>query len=244
MKTLIVANWKCNPKTFAEAKQLFNSIKRGIKKIKNVEVVICPPFIYLPQLLKAKSFSLIPKLGAQDCFWQEGAFTGEISAKMLKNLGVNYVIVGHSERRKHFAESDRMINKKLKAALKAKLKSIFCIGEKEKERKAGKTFFALKKQLKKGLKSIKKAFFKNLIIAYEPVWAIGTGKPCEIPDAKEVNLFLKKIFKNIPVLYGGSINSKIAKNYIKEANFDGLLVGGASLKAEEFIKIIKSCSAC
>jgi triosephosphate isomerase len=241
MKILIVANWKCNPTTLAEAKLLFESVKRGIKNLKNVEVVICPPFIYLSNLLTPKPYTLLyPKLGAQDCFWEEkGAFTGEISPLMLKNLGCEYIIIGHSERRK-LGETDEMINKKLKSALKAKLKPILCIGETLEERKKGKTFIVLKNQLKKALINSSTHQLINLILAYEPVWAIGTGKPCGISEAKEANLFIKKIVKNIPLLYGGSINSKIAKDYIQEANFQGLLVGSASLNPKEFIKIIKS----
>jgi len=240
MKPLIIANWKMNPQELKEAKRLFNFVKRGIKKIKNVEIVICPPFVYLPNLLIPKTYNQNPKLGAQDVFWEEkGAFTGEISAKMLKNLGCEYVIVGHSERRK-LGETDEMINKKLKAALKAKLKPILCIGETERERKEGKTFKVLKAQLKATLKNISNAKLQtsNLVLAYEPVWAIGTGNPCRPEDATKVLFFLRK-FTKVPILYGGSVNSKNAKDYIK-VGFDGLLVGGASLDSKEFIEIIKS----
>ena len=244
MEKLIIGNWKCNPTSLNEAKKLFNLAKRGIKKIKNVEVVICPPFSYLSLI----SSFLVPrssfKLGAQNCFWEEkGAFTGEISPLMLKDLGCKYVIVGHSERRT-LGETDEIINKKLKAVLKAKLTPILCIGETAKERKKGKTFKVLRKQIKTALNFPKYEILntKYLIVAYEPVWAIGTGKPCGIEEAREVRLFIKSILKNVPVLYGGSVTSKNGKDYLKEANFDGLLVGGASLKAKEFVKIIKSIS--
>ena len=255
MKRIIVANWKMNPETLLEAKKLFSSIKNWLGKnfnaLKNIEVVICPPFVYLgsfSKLLKTKTPKLKPKLGAQDLFWEEkGAFTGEISPKMLKNLGVEYVIVGHSERRKILRESDEMINKKLKTAIKAKLKPILCIGETEKERKAGKTFKLLKAQLKMALKNISNIELQtsNLILAYEPIWAIGTGNPCKPEDAKEVLMFLKKFTRSLvystnhPLLYGGSVNSQNAKEYIR-VGFDGLLVGGASLNENEFIEIIKS----
>ena len=255
MKRIIVANWKMNPETLPQAKKLFHSIKDWIEKnfnaLKNIEIVICPPFIYLESLskfLKAKTYNLKPKLGAQDLFWEEkGAFTGEISPKMLKNFGVEYVIVGHSERRHILKETDEMIAKKLKAAIKNKLKPILCIGETEKERKEGKTFKVLKTQLKKALIYSSTHQLINLILAYEPVWAIGTGNPCKPEDAKEVLIFLKKTTHLLinssahQLLYGGSVNSQNAKEYIK-VGFDGLLVGGASLNKKEFIEIIKSTS--
>jgi triosephosphate isomerase len=250
IQKLIVANWKMNPQSLAEARKLFNSVKSWVKRhsnvLKNIGIIICPPFVYLSNIISSNLQHLTSNiyLGAQDLFWEEkGAFTGEISPKMLKNLSCQYVIVGHSERRK-LGESDEMINKKLKAAIKAKLKPILCIGETEKERKFGKTFQVLKNQLKKALKGTSniKLQTSNLVIAYEPVWAIGTGNPCKPENAKEVLLFLRKIVK-FPILYGGSVNSKIAKDYI-EVGFDGLLVGGASLDPKEFIEIIKNVAKC
>jgi triosephosphate isomerase len=248
MKKLIVANWKMNPQSLLEAKKLFLSIKNGIKKntalLKKTEIIICPPFVYLEplsKLLKPKTYNLKPKLGAQDLFWEKmGAFTGEISPMMLKNLGVEYVIVGHSERRHILKETDEMIAKKLEAAIKNKLKPILCIGETEKERKSGKTFKSLKNQLNSAIQNLKPTTYnlKPIIIAYEPVWAIGTGNPCKPEDAKEVLIFLKKLTQS-SILYGGSVNSQNAKDYI-EVGFDGLLVGGASLNKKEFIKIIKN----
>ena len=239
MKPLVVANWKMNPPTLAKANLLFNTIVKKVKHLKNAEVVICPPFIYLPYFLNSKfPFSNL-KIGAQDCFWEEkGAFTGEVSAAMLKDLGCQYVILGHSERRKYFGETDEMINKKIKAAIVAKLKPILCIGETKEEKEVGKTFEVLQSQLKKALFFIPNSKF--LIVAYEPVWAIGTGKACGIFRAKKMNLFIRKIVKNIPILYGGSVNSENAKDYIEKADFDGLLVGKVSLDAEEFGKIVKS----
>jgi triosephosphate isomerase len=276
MPRLIVANWKMNPQSLPEAKKLFNSIKNWVKRnsnvLKNIRIIICPPFVYLEslsKLLRTKSCKLKAELGAQDLFWEDsdpptplppsrrapkGAFTGEISPKMLKNLGVGYVIVGHSERRKILEETDEMINKKLKAAIKAKLKPILCIGETLEERKKGKTFKILKSQLTKALyhlttqpliHSATKPL-RHLILAYEPVWSIGTGNPCKPKDAKEVLTFLRKLTQPLfhsttqpLILYGGSVNSKNAKDYI-EVGFDGLLVGGASLDSKEFIGIIKS----
>jgi len=243
-KSLIVANWKMNPATLKESKRLFNSVKEGIKNVKNTEVVICPPFIYLPVLKsEAKGPSFAISFGGQSCFWEEkGAFTGEVSPTMLKGLGCQYVILGHSERRKYFQETDEMINKKIKAALKAKLKPILCIGETESEKKSGKTLYILKKQLTSAFKNTPKSLILNskFSIAYEPIWAIGTGNFCDPLKAKKILLFLRKTIKKNPILYGGSVNSQNARDYIKVSGFQGLLVGGASLDAKEFIKIVKS----
>lgn len=226
-----------NPQTLAEAQELFNKISEGIKNNKKVEVVICPPFTFIFNL---KSANLNLKLGAQTCFWEEnGAYTGEISPKMLKDLGCEYVIIGHSERRIILGETDEMINKKIKAAIKAGLKVILCIGETAEENMAGKTEEILKKQLNEGLKSIAGL---NLLVAYEPVWAIGGGNLCNTQAAKKSRLFLKATLKEIPVLYGGSVDSECALSYIKESGFNGLLVGGASLVPKEFIEIIEKAN--
>ncbi len=257
MKPLIVANWKCNPTTLKEAKALFNSVGKGIKNIKNVEVVICPPFVYLPVLIGAsasarrkENFSRLA-FGSQNCFWEEkGAFTGEISPRMLKDIGVKYVILGHSERRIYLSETDQMINKKIKLVLKTKLNPILCIGETKEERNQGRTQEVLKNQLISALLNISKSIIQSskFSIAYEPIWAIGTGKACETNEAQTMGLFIRKIIaqlyggfisKKVQILYGGSINSKNALSYIKEARMQGLLVGGASLNKQEFIQIIK-----
>jgi triosephosphate isomerase len=242
MKIFLVGNWKLNPETLARAKSLFGGIEKNFKKtpevFKKEEIVLCPPFLYLSEIknliLKSR---LKVHLGAQNCFFEEkGAFTGEISPKMLKSLGVKYVILGHSERKKILKESDEMINKKVLAVLKEKLVPILCVGETEKERKSGKTFFVLKNQLKEGLKNVNQ--IEKIILAYEPVWAIGTKNPCDPESAKKILVFLRKFLKEIPILYGGSVNSKNAKDYIK-VGFNGLLVGGASLDAKEFVKIAR-----
>ena len=250
MKPLIIANWKMNPQTLVEAKKLFNLVKRGTRDVDNVGVVICPPFVYLSNIQHLKSNI---QVGAQDCFWEEkGAFTGEVSAPMLKNLGVKYVIVGHSERRRYFGETDEIINKKLKAALKAGLKPILCVGETEKERKNNKTNQVIRRQLVRNLRGIEnwKLKIENLAIAYEPVWAIGTGNPCRVEDASRAFVFIQnvlakiynsKITARVRIIYGGSVNSQNAAGYIKKAKMHGLLVGGASLDPKEFVKIIKSC---
>jgi triosephosphate isomerase len=244
-KNLIIANWKCNPKSRIEAKRLFEGINKGAKKAKGVEVVVCAPFVYLSSFKFKVSSS---KLGAQDCFWeQKGAFTGEVSPAMLKNIGCEYVIIGHSERREYFGETDDIINLKIKAALGASLRPVLCIGEKKEEREHLKE--VLEGQLVSGLKELTTRQLNNLTIAYEPVWAIGTGDFCSIEDAFSACLLIKKFLitrygKNaagrIRILYGGSVNSKNASFYIKESKMRGLLVGGASLNVVEFGKIISS----
>lgn len=245
MKSIIIANWKCNPVEEKEAINLFESVKKGVKNIKNTHIVICPPFVYMPRFKGVD-------MGSQDVFFEEkGAYTGEISSLMLKDLGCKYAIIGHSERRKYFNETDDLVNKKIKSALKSGLIPIFCVGETEKERKNKETEKVVKRQIKKGLEGILSSMLNNLIIAYEPVWAIGTGNSCDTAEARKMNLFIKKILSDncnpqlsekTYILYGGSVNSSNAMGYIKEAEMNGLLVGGASLDSNEFIKIAKSAA--
>ena len=236
MENLIVANWKMNPASQKEAKEIFDAIREGAREM-NSEVVVCPPAVYL----YASGFGEgVISMGAQNVHFEEkGAFTGEISVSMLKDLGVEYIIIGHSERRKYFSETDEIINKKIKKALEAGLKVIFCIGEAAEEREAGKKNEVLERQLKVGLEGIE--YVDNLNVAYEPVWAIGTGNNCSVEETKESVNFIKGFLKeNTRVLYGGSVKSENSGSYIKEAGSNGLLVGGASLNAEEFVKIVKS----
>lgn len=247
-KLLAVGNWKMNPQTPKKANSLFEIVAGGVKKMKpkNTEVVVCPPFVYLSAL--SLRDSKILQLGAQDCFWdQSGAYTGEISPQMLKNLGCEYVIVGHSERRKRLNETDEMINAKTIAALDAGLKTILCIGEKEGER--DEVARILKIQLQKNLKGIKTSVLARFTIAYEPVWAIGTGDPCRPKDAREARIYIERILTDlfgkqhaakIRIIYGGSVTSKIARSYIDEGKMEGWLIGGASLHANEFLRIIGS----
>lgn len=172
MKNLIVANWKMNPQTYEEAEDLVKNIAKEVKKIKEVDVVICPPFTWLTDFSHKNKLSI--SFGAQNCFYEEkGAYTGEISAGMLKNSGVEYVIIGHSERRKYFAETDEIINKKIKAAINVELEQIFCIGETEEERNSNNQEIFVERQIKEGLKDV--ADIVGLVVVYEPVWAIGTG---------------------------------------------------------------------
>ncbi len=227
-KVFIVANWKMNPVTFKEAESLFVSVNKGIKKTKGSEVIVCPPFVYLDFLKKnQKGKKGKIRLGAQNCSYQEkGAFTGEISPVMLKKIGCEYVILGHFERRKYFSETDETINKKIKLVLKNGLKPILCINEIS--------------QIKKSLKGISKKGIEKILVAYEPAWAIGTGKACDYTQAKKFNYLIKEVLgKKHPTLYGGSINVQNALGYIQESEFSGLLIGGISLKPKEFIKTVE-----
>lgn len=249
-KTLIIANWKMNPSTAEEANRLFNYTKKGIDNMRKSEIVICPPFPFISFLdFKNSNF----KLGAQNCFTKEkGSFTGEVSALQLKSLNCNYVIIGHSERREYFNEPDEQVNKKIKIALKAGLTPIFCFGENKDQRNKNNIEKVLIKQIEKGLKDVKTKDISKIIFAYEPVWAIGTGHDCPLEEVQTINLFLKKIIfkkynlsvsKNISIIYGGSVNSKNARDFIKETGMSGILVGGASLKSKEFIKIVKEINS-
>lgn len=233
MKKIIIANWKMNPDSLNEAKKIFNKIKIAAEKLKKVETIICPPFTYL---------SALRTTGAQDVFYEDkGAYTGEISAKMLKDLGVKYVIIGHSERRE-MGETNEIINKKIKASLKAGLKIIFCVGEKKRDGEDEYLNF-VKNQINKGLKNIPKKFFKNLIIAYEPVWAISSQKGARADNpgsAFEIAVFIKRtLLQKIPILYGGSVNPENARGFLEQSGMNGLLVGSQSLIPENFIKILK-----
>lgn len=251
----IIANWKMNPVSSKKAEQLFLEVVNNLPKNKNLKLIFCPPFIWLPILI-SKSFKKIA-FGAQNIFWKGlaggGAFTGEISAAMVKNLGCKYVIIGHSERREYFNETDEIINNKIKLALNSKLKPILCIGEKEREHdEFGKPILPvqiLQSQLKIALKDIPKKGVKSFIIAYEPRWAIGTGFADTPENTFETVLFIKRfltqlygkaIVQQIPILYGGSVSSVNASLFLTRGGVDGLLVGGASLNAKEFLKIIDS----
>ena len=246
-KKIIVANWKMNPASLKEAKSLFSSAKKTANRLSNVETVICPPFIYLSEL--GHSMSKL-KLGAQDVsrFDFEGAHTGEVSAKMLKNSGIKYVIVGHSERRK-LGETNEIINKKLGISLSLGLKAIFCVGEEVKDEEGNFREF-IEQQINEGLKGLSQNLMKSLIIAYEPVWAISGNAKSKADDSESafrMAVLIRKILmdiagnelaRKIPVLYGGSVGSGNAKQFLKDGQMDGLLVGNKSLDKEEFKKIL------
>ncbi len=251
MKKLIIANWKCNPTTLKEAEKMMVGLKAGVKNNPSAslraEVVVCPPFVYLPTINNKLS---IIKLGAQNCFWENsGAFTGEVSVKMLKDLRVKYVILGHSERRNIMAETTEQVNKKIKAVLGVGLIPILCFGESLEEKQQGSSFISIEKELKEMLEKISKDDIAKIVFAYEPDWAIGTNNNCSADDALTMALFVKKLIgenygkkakDNIKVLYGGSVSSSNAKTYLENESIDGLLVGGTSLNIKEFLSIVKN----
>ncbi len=248
-KYLIAANWKMNPADSAEAEILFKAIKKETAKIKNVEIVICPPLTQLSAISYQLSANL--KLGAQNCFWEEkGAYTGEISPKMLKNLGCDFVILGHSERREFLSETNQTVNKKIQAALKNRLKTIVCVGEKERNANDF-DFEEIKTQILESFEGIKKASVQDIIIAYEPVWAIGSGQIPEENDIMKAVILIRRLFtemydqktaQKLKILYGGSVNSRNACNFISSSGINGFLIGKASLNAGEFVRIVKAIS--
>lgn len=256
MKT-IIANWKMHL-TVRESLALTRSVMLSLRGKATVpEVVLCPSFTALEAVHKATSKSRV-KLGAQDVFWEEkGAFTGEISPRQLKELGVSLVIVGHSERRAPGGESDAMVNKKVIAVLAAGLTPIICVGETKTERQAGKAESVVRAQVKAALANLplpllKKEGPRTLIFAYEPVWAIGTGDPATPADAVAMHQLIRATAeagvagikpKQIRVLYGGSVDGQNAYSFLREPEIDGLLVGGASLKTAEFEQILSSTLA-
>ena len=245
---LIAGNWKMY-KDHNQAYSLALALKERLIDISSVKVVLCPPFTSLQAVsLALKGSSLF--LGAQNIYWEtEGAFTGEISPLMLLSLGCKYVIIGHSERRNLFQETNKTINLKLRAALKEHITPIFCIGETLQERERGKTELVIEEQLKEGLYDFSEELISRLVLAYEPIWAIGTGKTATPKQANDVHLFIRKkieerfglqIASSITILYGGSVKPENAKDLLKEPEIDGALVGGASLNEDSFEKIIRS----
>jgi triosephosphate isomerase len=218
-----------------------------LAKDTKAEVILCVPYIDLfYSLLIAQGTNI--KIGAQNMHWEEkGAFTGEISGQMLKSLGVEYVIIGHSERRTYFAETDEIVNKKIKQALANGLKPIVCVGETLEQREKGITKEVVTSQIEKALEGVTEEEISNIIIAYEPIWAIGTGKTASKEDANEsicqirekiVKIYGQNVANRVIIQYGGSVNSNNAKELFEMSDIDGALIGGASLKAEEFAKIV------
>ena len=246
-KVVIAGNWKMN-KTRPEAKALIEELKPIAAKA-TCDVVICVPFTNLETAIEATKGSNI-KVGAQNChFEKSGAFTGEISADMLAEMGVEYVVLGHSERRQYFAETDETVNKRTKAALEAGLKPIVCVGELLWERECNITEEVIARQIKLDLFDISAEDVKKCVIAYEPVWAIGTGKTATADQAEEVCAFIRATLAKIydaatadavTIQYGGSMNAANAAELVSKTNVDGGLIGGASLKAADFTTIIKA----
>jgi len=238
-KKLIIANFKMSPATEKECLDLFRHYQNTAKKLKNVEFVMAPPFVFLPAILKEKGM-----VAAQDCFYEDsGAYTGEISPLMLKNMGVKYIIVGHSERRQ-LGETDELISKKLQAVLRNALVPILCVGETKEEKEEGKTKEIIERQITNALENCKFKI-KNLIVAYEPVWAIGRGL-AENPDSASATMNfisseIKKIISKaeITIIYGGSVDATNISGFLKKPIIGGALVGGASLKKEEFARVLE-----
>lgn len=231
-----------------EAKALVEDLKGRVQDVKNVEVVVCPPFISLMAVRDAIAGSII-QLGAQNVYWEKsGAFTAEVSAPMLKSVGCTYVIIGHSERRTYFGETDNTVNKRIFAALAEGLKPIVCVGETLEEREAGKTFDVIRRQMTGGLANLSQEQMIPIVIAYEPVWAIGTGKTATPDQAQEVHAFIRKLLAELfgdvtaeatRIQYGGSVKADNASELMGQPDIDGALVGGASLKADSFEGIVK-----
>lgn len=246
-KTVIAGNWKMN-KTPAEAKALIEEMK-PLVKTDAADVVLCVPFVDLSVALEAAKGSNI-KIGAENCHFEEsGAYTGEISANMLKEMGVEYVIVGHSERRQYFGETNETVNLRAKAAIAKGLIAIICVGETLAEREQGITKELVALQVKTALKDFTEDMLKSTIIAYEPVWAIGTGKTATSDQAEEVcaiirntvaELYSKSAADGLTIQYGGSMNPKNAEELLSKEDVDGGLIGGASLKAADFSVIVKA----
>jgi triosephosphate isomerase len=247
-KVIIAGNWKMN-KTASEAKKLIEELKPLVAELNNVEIGVAPPFTSLAAAVEAAKGSNI-KVGAQNVHWAtNGAFTGEISAAMLKEVGVDFVITGHSERRQYFGETDETVNQRTKAALAAGLQVIVCIGELLEEREGNKTECVLETQLKGGLNGISAEDMANIVIAYEPVWAIGTGKTATPEMAEETQAFCRKVLADmygqaladtVRIQYGGSMKADNSGELVAQADIDGGLIGGASLDAASFAALIKN----
>ncbi len=252
-KTIIAGNWKLY-KTISEAIELANGLKRELFKLDSsaLDIVVCPVYTSLSEVSEVVGDSNIA-MGAQDAYWQdEGAFTGEVSVKMLKDVGCKYIIIGHSERRQFFGETNDTVNKKLKAVLAAGLTPIVCVGEMLAEREGGKTFSVIEDHVKNGLAGLSASDAVKAVIAYEPVWAIGTGKTATPAQAQEVHAYIRgllgKIFgketaDQIRIQYGGSVKPDNIEELMRQPDVDGALVGGASLKVDSFSDLVKKAAA-
>ncbi len=248
MRTPLVAgNWKMN-KLVGEAVETANQLERLLADTDGVDIVVCPPFTALHAVGKTLAGSFL-QLGAQDCYIKgSGAYTGEVSPQMLLDVGCTWTIVGHSERRQYFHETDELLNAKLRFALESGLKVIFCIGETLQERQTGRMCDVLARQVRKGLEGLQEKDFVRTAIAYEPVWAIGTGITATPEQAEEAHAFVRELIEkefgetvaqSVRIQYGGSVTPENIKGLMAQQNIDGALVGGASLKAETFSKIVR-----
>jgi triosephosphate isomerase len=242
-RQIMAGNWKMN-KNIAEAVDLASKLKAALAGVEDKEIVVCPTAVCLQSVADTLSDSEIA-VGAQNIHWEDtGAYTGEISAPMIKSAGCSYVIIGHSERRQYFGETDETVNKKLASAIKHCLTPIVCVGETLEQREKDLTFKVIENQIKNGLLGIDEKDLQRSVIAYEPVWAIGTGKTATPEQAQEVHAFIrsllpKSVAQDVRILYGGSVKPDNTSILMAKPDIDGALVGGASLKAEDFTKIVK-----
>ncbi len=247
-KMMIAGNWKMHNDN-AQALQLANQIKIKTTAVKATEIVICPPYTALSVVNDVVKGSNVV-LGAQNMFWEaQGAYTGEVSAAMLQSCGVQYVILGHSERRQYFGETDETVNKRLRAVLENGLKAIVCVGETLEEREAGRAREVIDSQVSGAFAGIEAAAFSSIVVAYEPVWAIGTGKTASPDQAQEIHAHIRgqiekqyghDVAMALRILYGGSVKPANARELLSRPDLDGALVGGACLKAETFVPIIQT----
>ncbi len=245
-KPIIAGNWKMF-KTTGEARELVRQLKESLADVDSVEVVVSPPFTALAAVVAELKGSNISVAG-QNMYWEEsGAYTGEVSPLMLKDIGCTHVIIGHSERRQFFNETDATVNKKVKAALKTGLTPIVCVGETLEEREFGATMKVVERQIRDGLEGLAPQEMEKIVIAYEPIWAIGTGKTATPQQAEEVHHLIRSIIaqradsvaRNIRILYGGSVKPDNVDELMVQPDIDGALVGGASLKADSFVRIVR-----
>jgi len=249
-KPIIAGNWKMN-NTIKAAVELVNGLKRELSNVETVDIVVCPAFTALSDVNEITMDSNIA-LGAQNIFWEEkGAFTAEIAPNMLVDAGCKYVIIGHSERRQYFAETNEIVSKRIKAALSVGLKPIVCVGEVLAEREAGKTFDVIKDHVTGSLAGLSNDDMRSIVLAYEPVWAIGTGKTATKEQAQEVHKYIRGLLKELfndevasetRIQYGGSVKPENIKELMSQEDLDGALVGGASLKIDSFSAIVKGAS--
>jgi triosephosphate isomerase (TIM) len=246
-KKILAANWKMNL-THSEAESYFDTFLSEIGQVNDVEVVIIPPFTAIPALVTASERMPAIRIGAQNMHWEKsGAFTGEVSGAMLRALYVKYVILGHSERRTLFGETDEIVNRKVRAALEAGLRPIFCIGESLQERDGGKIEEILGRQIRQGLEGVVLKDVPEVVLAYEPCWAIGTGRSATPNEAEEAHAFIRLVLSElfgaptadrVRIQYGGSVKPENAEDLMRQKNIDGALVGGASLDPRSFARII------
>ena len=247
-RPLVIANWKMNPVSINEAKTIFLGIKTASKKYPETNVVVAPPTLYLLELKKLTAKTTNLALGAQNTHFDvKGAYTGEHSIPQLVDAGVRYIIIGHSERRL-LGETDEMINRKVAATIKGKLTAVVCVGEKTRDTQ-GNFYSLIEQQIKAAVGEVQKSRLKDIVIAYEPIWAIGTGANATVADVMEMQLFIKKILtklfdrtgaRNVRIIYGGSVNADNAKELYVSGGINGFLVGGASLKPIDFGKIVQA----